>query len=263
MALRRHFNPLRVVLALMLIATLTATLLTVAVAARHDAALREILAPHMLDTTLTIASRNILDTLGEKPRLPPPPGSAPLPFCPGIERANAVRLAKGFALMRGTDVGERLFQLLLTQGVCVRVQTLSYNSGYSYAIRTADGSWDRSYIAVDPLHIQAGQPDVLAALLVHEATHIDRAISQTSCTVTETCTTLSNGIPLEEEVAAHAAEATWWIAAYGEDGKRLAVRYDRGLNELVDAYLQGQEAFTAAIRERRGDPRDGAGSHSS
>ncbi|MDQ3045750.1 MAG: hypothetical protein M3R06_11480, partial [Chloroflexota bacterium] len=81
------------------------------------------------------------------------------------------------------------------------------------------------------------------------------------CTVTESCTTLPNGVLLEEEVAAHTAEIIWWIAAYGEDGKRLAVRYDHGLNELVDAYLEGEEAFALAVRERRDDPRDGSGSH--
>ncbi|MDQ3045702.1 MAG: hypothetical protein M3R06_11230, partial [Chloroflexota bacterium] len=226
---------LRAAFALLLTATLAVMLLTGAVAARHETVLREILAPNTLDTTLTIASRNILDTFGEKPDLPPPPGSAPLPLCREIERVAAVRLAEAFGLMRGTEEGERLFQRLLFHDICVRVQTLSYNSGYSYAIRTANGSWDRSYIAVDEVHIQADQPDVLAALLVHEATHIDRAISRTSCAVTESCTTLPNGVLLEEEVAAHTAEAIWWIAAYGEDGKRLAVRYDHGLNELVDA----------------------------
>jgi hypothetical protein len=69
---------------------------------------------------------------------------------------------------------------------------------------------------------------------------------------------LPNGVEIDEEVAAHTAEAEWWIAAFGTDGKRFAVRNDYGENRLARAYLRGPDAFRAFVTDYRSDPREGA-----
>jgi hypothetical protein len=108
-------------------------------------------------------------------------------------------------------------------------------------------------------HVDDGEADVLAAIMVHEATHVDRYLQGTACSYADRCTLLPNGVELEEEIAAHGAEAEWWIESYGEDGKRFAFGYDYGMNELVEAYLDGPAAFAAYVREIRSDDREGGG----
>jgi hypothetical protein len=114
-------------------------------------------------------------------------------------------------------------------------------------------------IMVDRHYVRTTRADVLAALLVHEATHLDRAFSGQACYVRMSCTTLDNGVELEEEVAAHAAEAEWWIAMYGSDGKRLALRTDAFENQLARAYQRGPHDFRAFVAGIRSDPREGKG----
>ena len=112
---------------------------------------------------------------------------------------------------------------------------------------------------VDRSIVRSGLADVLAAILVHEATHVRRAVDGEACFLSDDCETLQNGVPVEEEVAAHAAEAEWWIAAFGRDGKRFAVRADHGLNELAEAYLDGGILFREYVMQIRSDPREGSG----
>ncbi len=78
-------------------------------------------------------------------------------------------------------------------------------------------------------------------------------------TTPNACTELSNGVDLEEEVVAHEAEAQWWIAAYGRDGKDRAFTADASENRLKAAYLQGPSAFREFVREMRSDKREGEG----
>lgn len=199
------------------------------------------------------------DSLEDRPRLTPVTSAEPLPFCAGVPPADARRLTPAFALMRGTPEGNRLYRELLTYGVCVRVTPLPYNSAYTRAVRSFNGSWAGTTITVDTGIVDSGETDVLAALLVHEATHFDRAVNGLSCGFSDACTKLKNGVELEEEVAAHAAEARWWIAAYGAGGKRFAYHADYGENALAQAYEKGPAAFTAYVRQLRGDPREGSG----
>ncbi len=195
----------------------------------------------------------------EEPRLLRVVPNTPLPLCASATEEEARRLAPGFRMMRGTPEGARLFGVLLDEDVCVRVEALPYNSGYTRAVRSGNGSWGDSEIVVDEALAGAGEPDVLAALLVHEATHLDRAVSGTACWTDDECTELANGVRLEEEIAAHQAEADWWLAAYGTDGKRFAVRADHGMNELSRAYLAGWDPFIAYVTALRDDEREGTG----
>lgn len=213
--------------------------------------------PEIWDDTLDAAFGATVERFAEEPHLAEVRGATRFPICDTVAADNAESLAFAFNLMRRTPEGERLFDQLVDEGVCVRVGEIAYNSGFAYVVQSFTGGWSRSYIKVATRHVDDDEPDVLAALLVHEATHVDRYINGTACTYSDNCTVLSNGVELEEEVAAHRAEAEWWIAVYGEDGKRLAVGYDFGMNELVDAYLEGDTAFTAYVVEIRGDDREG------
>ena len=201
---------------------------------------------------------------GENPHLTLRQPTGALPVCADVPRIYGHALRLAFGLMRGTDEGRRLYDLLVDNGVCVGITDLPYNTAYASA-RFAGGDWSRSTIMVDRGYVRSLQADVLAAVLVHEATHIDRAISRKACyfaTGTDgngTCTTLPNGVELEEEIAAHSAEAEWWIAAYGEDGKRLSWGSDYSENRLVNAYRRGSASFRAFVADMRSDPREGEG----
>ena len=184
---------------------------------------------------------------------------ASYPVCPTTSSGDERRLERGMDLMRGAAEGERLFDELVRNGVCVGSEDIAYNSGYAYGRQSpTDGSWSDSYIMVSTDVLRSGETDVLAALLVHEATHMDRYINGLACNYSQSCTTLPNGVDLDEEIAAHGAEAQWWIAAYGDDGKRFATGYDYGVNRLARAYEEGGQVFGAYVRSIRSDAREGS-----
>ena len=198
-----------------------------------------------------------LDIAGENPRLAPNPVAGDLPLCDPTDDATIKPFTLAFGLMRATPEGLRLYDVVAENGVCVAVDEIAYNAAYAEARRTGRGDWSASKIVIDRDLVRSGAADVLAAVLVHEATHIDRAVSGEACFVEDTCERLPNGVEVDEEVAAHAAEAEWWIAAFGTDGKRFAVRVDYSENRLVRAYLRGGDSFRAYVARFRGDPREG------
>jgi hypothetical protein len=204
-------------------------------------------------------SHFLIDSVNEEPNLASVAPDAHPPICDSVDIQFVPGLSEAFVLMRGTDEGSRLYDELVARDVCVSVDQLTFNGGYSTSWRDWNGDWQRGAIVIDDDYVTTWEADVLAAMLIHEATHIDRAIHGTSCEVTLDCETLSNGVDLEEEMAAHAAEAQWWDAAYGDDGKSLTIGHDYGENALLDAYLDGPEAFEQFVRDLRSDPREGQG----
>ncbi len=95
--------------------------------------------------------------------------------------------------------------------------------------------------------------DVVAATLVHEAAHLDRSFHGTTCLADDSCTVLTNAVLLDEEVAAHAAEARWWLAIYGREGKSDPDPVAAWQNHLATAYLTGPESFAAFVESFRSD----------
>jgi hypothetical protein len=185
--------------------------------------------------------------------------SGDVPFCKGVTDRAGGQIDSALIQMRRTSEGARLAKMLAKHDVCIGVEDLEFNSGYASAERSWTGSWDDSYIAIDEDLLSIASADVVAALLVHEATHIDRYISGDACGAFDGCEVLDNGVVLEEEIAAHAAEAEWWIDVYGPNGRRTDSAYGYSLNLLATAYRQGDAAFRDFVREVRSDPRDGAG----
>lgn len=208
------------------------------------------------ERSTTALLRSALESVNEQPAFTRVPGAPEVPLCQSVSETDGRSLVDAMNLMRRDDEGRRLFQQLLDEGICVGVEDIEYNTGYALARRSMTGGWSSSTIMVDREMIDSGEPDVLAALLVHEATHIDRFISGTACTYDDSCVTLPNGVDLDEEVAAHAAEAAFWQGAYGDDGKRFSLGYAYGVNQLLDAYLDGPDAFTAYVRDLRDDGRE-------
>jgi hypothetical protein len=198
-----------------------------------------------------------IDIAGENPRLTPNPVAGSLPLCDPSDEVSNKPFALAFGLMRATPEGLRLFEVVTKNGVCVAVDEIAYNAAYAEARRSGRDDWSTSKIVIDRDLVRSGAADVLAAVLVHEATHIDRAISGEACFIHENCKRLPNGVDVDEEVAAHAAEAEWWIAAFGTDGKRFAMRADYSENRLLRAYLRGGDSFRAYVASFRDDPREG------
>jgi hypothetical protein len=182
-----------------------------------------------------------------------------VPYCDGVALRQEGQIARALTLMQRTREGQRLVQQLAKHDVCIGVEQLAYNSAYASAERSWLGDWDDSYIVIDTDLLAVAEPDVLAALLVHEATHIDRYVRGKACGLFDGCEVLANGVVVEEEVAAHGAEAKWWIDVYGSGGRRVASGYGYSLDALVAAYLRGDDAFREYVVELRSDPRDGAG----
>jgi hypothetical protein len=104
----------------------------------------------------------------------------------------------------------------------------------------------------------------LGAILVHEATHAHRAFAGTNCSQTDDCALLPNGIPISEEVAAHSAEARFWIEIHGAHDAREGDSSSGSagttyFDDLAAAYQEGPEAFRAYVIELRSAPREGQG----
>lgn len=224
---------------------------------RYAAEMQLVLDSSGLDDSVSRVARTALGTIDEQPAFASVPGAPALPLCNGILDGDARELADAMNLMRRTAEGSRLFDQLLDEGICVGVEEISYNSGYALARETSQGDWSSSYIMADRDIVDSGETDVLAALLVHEATHIDRFIHGLACSLQDRCATLPNGVDLDEELAAHAAEAEWWREAYGDDGKRFALGYGYGMNQLLEAYLGGADEFAEYVERLRRDEREG------
>jgi hypothetical protein len=197
--------------------------------------------------------------LGESPGLTPDPPVGPLPLCEPVSDYDERALREGIGLMRGTERGQGLYSLIVNEGVCIRVADLPYNSAYATARWSPLAGWSESEIVIDFDEVSLLYPDVLAAILVHEAVHIERAVNRTACFYADTCTTLDNGVRLEEEIVAHAAEAEWWLEAYGNSGKNFAFRSDHAQNRLANAYLRGNSEFREYVLQGRSNPREGEG----
>jgi hypothetical protein len=201
-------------------------------------------------------SEPIVAIAGNAVAVPDDPGNeAGSVLCRDVTRADATRLNRGFTLMRRTREGSQLYQELVDKDVCVTVRDLTYFAGLAIP-RRQFGGWGHSTIEIDRDHLDTAGSDVLASTLVHEATHIDRSIQGTTCVDHDDCTVLDNGVVLEEEVAAHAAEARWWLATYGRSGKEDPDLYAAWENQLAAAYLAGAKTFEAYVESFRSDPEE-------
>ncbi len=197
--------------------------------------------------------------VGESPSLPPVPADRPLNLCNDLPDHQVRTLETAVALMRATEKGRDLFELLESEGVCIGVDNLPYNSAYAMSRYSPSAGWSESRVIIDESYVTILYPDVLAAILVHEATHVERAVDRTACYYADACTTLPNGVILEEEIVAHGAEAEWWIEMYGRDGKDWAFNKDHSQNQLKAAYLRGPGEFRQFIRDARSNEREGEG----
>jgi hypothetical protein len=210
-------------------------------------------------TVMEVTTQVLAARAGEDPALEPDLSQQLPPLCDAVPEQSIQPLSRALGWMRATADGMRLYDRLVATGICIDVADLNYNAGYSRYAWSPSNGWSGSVIVVDHAHVRSSSADVLGALLIHEATHIDRAVSGAACWVDEECTVLGNGVQLEEEIAAHAAEARWWIAMYGEDGKGFALGVDAGENRLAAAYIDGDAAFGRYVRDYRSSSREGEG----
>lgn len=203
-------------------------------------------------------ARSAMADLGENPAVSPAKPAQRYPIDPSVPQPLVVPLVKALDLMRGTPDGEELFNLLVDNDVLISVEPLPYNAGYTSSSWTRNG-WKESNIVIDADAVRSRDVDVLAAILVHEATHAQRAINETACFYANDCQTLPNGVDISEEIFAHAAEARFWQELYGDDGKNVAFGAASGENELLKAYRDGSATFNEFVRKLRGDSREGEG----
>jgi hypothetical protein len=239
------------------IVALTAGAALVAAAGAGYVAVRFPSAPTV--TVMEVTTQVLAARAGEEPALEPDLPTQLPPLCAAVSDQSIQPLFRALGWMRATAEGVRLYDRLVATGICIDVADLNYNAGYSRYAWSPSNGWSGSVIVVDRAHVRSSSADVLAALLIHESTHIDRAVSGAACWVNDECTVLGNGVQLEEEIAAHAAEARWWIAMYGEDGKGFALGVDAGENRLAAAYIDGDAAFGRYVRGYRSSPREGEG----
>lgn len=189
-------------------------------------------------------------------------GESGLTYCSGSKRWERKAIERAFVQMERTTDGERLGEELIVHSVCIDVKRLDYNGGY-FTNNYSPGHLEYE-IVINRDVLSVLRDDELAALLIHEATHAHREIFGTACYQTYKCTKLQNGVEAEEEVAAHSAEARYWIEIHGPNGTYTGISYAGSvgalyLNELVKAYEQGPDAFFAYVVQLRSDPREGQG----
>lgn len=201
-----------------------------------------------------------MHALGEEPRVEPAAPAAQYPIDRSVPQGLRVPLVKALDLMRATDQGAELFDLLVDNEVLISVEPMEYNAGYT-TTRWSRFGWRSSEIVIASDTVRTRTVDVLAAVLVHEAAHAERAITGEGCFYQGDCETLPNGVQIDEELYAHTVEVRWWRAVYGDDGKDFATGTATGENALLEAFLDGETEFERYVRDIRGDRRDGAGLH--
>jgi hypothetical protein len=210
------------------------------------------------DVAVEQIALSAMNALGEEPHLEPAPPAARYPIDRSVPQGLRSPLVKALDLMRATPEGERLFTLLVENDVTISVEPMEYNAGYTSTVWTRFG-WRSSEIVIAGDTVRTRKVDVLAAVIVHEAAHAERAITEEACFYGGDCETLANGVQIEEELYAHRVEARWWRELFGDDGKGRAFGTATGENALLDAYLDGDDAFERYVRDIRGDNREGAG----
>jgi hypothetical protein len=187
-------------------------------------------------------------------------GSKKITYCAGVTTTEEDAIYRAVGQMRRTSEGNHLANQILGKSLCFGVQEIAYNGGYfSPGQRQGDSSDFR--IIIDRTELRILSADEIGAMLVHEATHAERYFEGKSCSETDDCTILPNGIAVSEEIAAHAAEARFWIDIHGkpDDDTFTGSVATGSLDELAAAYDAGPEAFRVYVIELRSDPREGQG----
>jgi hypothetical protein len=210
------------------------------------------------DVAVEQIALSAMNAVGEDPNVEAARPATRYPIDRSVPQGLRAPLVKALDLMRATPEGERLFTLLVDNDVLISVEPMEYNAGYTSTRWTRFG-WRSSEIVIASDTVRTRMVDVLAAVLVHEAAHADRAISEDACFYNGDCETLPNGVQIEEELYAHEVEARWWQAVYGDGGKGRAFGTATGENALLDAYQEGDAEFERYVRDIRGDSREGAG----
>ena len=173
------------------------------------------------------------------------------PICDSVPAGERAIIARSFETMRRTDEGVRLSDQLMSEDICVEVEGIANAGGYAQYSRGFLGVRTKARLVLARMLLEYADYDTIASVLVHEATHLDRDINDTRC---GQCEYLPNGINLDEETAAHAAEAEWWIARYGPDGRQSWAPYSwYSIDNLAFAYQDGPEVFREYVRSIRED----------
>lgn len=204
----------------------------------------------------------ILGVRDLQPTVPDFPPSG-LVYCNGVADEDRARIEWAVTEMRRVEQGEALFARLVDVDLCIDTEDIPYNAGYT-SVRSNGREWTADKIVLDTNVVRRVNPDELAAILVHEATHADRVTRGVNCYQTGNCTILANGVAVEEEVAAHAAEASFWIALHGPTGTRTGASWTGGWgaaweNKLAAVAQEGPDALRAFVIETRSDAREGEG----
>ena len=185
----------------------------------------------------------------------PPTGLA---FCQGVEAEDRDRIERAATEMRRAEEASKLLSMLIDEQICIGTVDLDYLFGYT---RYGGSRLNPRvlYIVIDRDDLRYLRPDETAALLVHEAIHAVRILDGTNCFLTQDCEVLPNGNQVEEEVAAHSAEARFWIEIHGPTGTRSGIGWSGTagsayLNELVEIYNEGPAPFREFVTSFRSDP---------
>jgi hypothetical protein len=182
-------------------------------------------------------------------------GPKKITYCAGVTTSEQATIFRAVGEMRRTKEGNHLANEILGKSVCFGVEEIAYNGGY-FSMRTGPSGPAEYRIIIDRTVLQTLTDEENGALLVHEAAHAHRAFAGTNCGETEDCALLPNGIAISEEVAAHAAEARFWIEIHGSDDTLSGNSY---YDNLTAAYQEGPEVFRAYVIELRSDSREGLG----
>jgi hypothetical protein len=190
-------------------------------------------------------------------------GSSGITYCAGVKTTEKAIIYCAIGEMRRTKEGNHLANEILAKPLCFGVEELIYNGGYFSVTRGTEVS-DGNRIVIDRTELKSLTDEELGAILVHEATHAHRAFAGMECSQTHDCAYLPNEIAIDEEVAAHSAEARFWIEIKEQDDSKGGASSSDFLgtayyDELAAAYKEGPEAFRAYVIELRSDPREGHG----
>lgn len=138
--------------------------------------------------------------LGGRVWVPPVPEPTVEPsgltYCGEIESKEKRRIELAANEMRRTTEAANLLTALVRNEICIGVEDLSFNSGYTFA-STRFGRPIVERIIIDTDTLEFLTANEAAAVLVHEATHAARWLARTDCRFADDCQMLANGVVVE------------------------------------------------------------------
>ena len=164
-------------------------------------------------------------------------------FCAELDPNTADKVNLALDVMKSTGIGPMLAEILVESQTCIAIGDRDALPGTTSVHFDEATERYQHVISLSSSVVNEADADELAALIVHEAVHVERSINRLECSAQSHCVlTVSGDVP--DEMAARRAEALWWLARHGSRGTTgggayVGTQFSAFENQLLAHYLAG------------------------